>query len=752
MRHQQGQTPATQKSKLDFAQILHKALGFLQYGRLFGVLACIGMLGGVILYAYSRPLYYSRSVLQWQLFGLPFHEDSESADVRGTRGVMWRELKMHLESDQLFKQVAERLGAASPGEDVEAIRGRIPIARILFRDAQTLLIEVFAFNPQLVRDYPEALIQVYQENQSKNRQEYRAKAVAKYLDEMEQLRQKIDDELSKRLTLEKDRDLASLTVQQQKLLKLPTEIEQARAKIQRMEQIRADFQSQSQKLDIVAKLALLSAFDREWSQDDLLKAGEVVRRQAGSTPIMPDAAKMNVDVVVKPDVAEGSDPWRDMEKQLRTVNEELRQKSDKFLPGHEVIRKLNEEKSHLEQMLEAELQTATSRFELEYQRVKQKLPDLEAQWPVYYETLQKYEKFVKDYNLLEKGQQDWNTAYAELAKRIAAIQFGESKDRVEFMFQGYEALEDRNPISPNPKKSVMAALALSLLMGLSVPLLLEFTNTTVLRIPQMESRLGLLGLGIVPLADKSWLEEIHRSPALGAKVPNFLLECFRIIRSNIILNPGREKRSQAVMVSSALPSEGKSTLAANLAWAFYSMGERTLLVDTDLRRGRLHQIVEVDNSLGLASYFAGKATAEQLPVRTKEKNLDVVPRGPFIPGASEFLCREVFEQLMEKWRKEYDRIVLDGPPVLGLSETPSIQRVTDGVMLVVRAENTKMMDVESAVEQLRRAGAAFFGFVLNRLDLSKRANHYYYYYYSPYYYSNEIGEGDEPGAASPVVA
>lgn len=176
---------------------------------------------------------------------------------------------------------------------------------------------------------------------------------------------------------------------------------------------------------------------------------------------------------------------------------------------------------------------------------------------------------------------------------------------------------------------------------------------------------------------------------------------------------------------------------------FFSMGDKTLLIDTDLRRGRVHSMLGLENEKGLSSYFSKKAGIEDIVRKTENPNLDVITRGPFVPGASEFLCREVFEQMIIELRGRYDRIILDAPPVLGLSETVATQRVADGVVLVVRAESTPMNDVDTTVEQLRRSDTEFFGFVLNRLDLSKPSNHYFYYYSSPYYYSDFESGGKE---------
>ena len=99
--------------------------------------------------------------------------------------------------------------------------------------------------------------------------------------------------------------------------------------------------------------------------------------------------------------------------------------------------------------------------------------------------------------------------------------------------------------------------------------------------------------------------------------------------------------------------------------------------------------------------------------------------------------------MIQNLRGRYDRIVLDSPPVLGLSETIAIQRVADCLVVLVRAEQTKLVDVDNCVDQLKRGGSHLLGFVLNRLDLAKPSNHYYYYYSSPYYYTHYSEEGAE---------
>lgn len=729
------------KPRVDVASMLQRVLSLGQHLRLMLILACIGSMGGLIAFCYSTPIYYSSTLVNWQVFGLPFHDETENRSGPASYVNLWRELKIGLEANSLLKDAAVKMGVARVGDDIDTVRGVIRVSRFFFRDTRTLVHEVMSSDPKVVRDLTSVLIQVYEENQAKGRKEYREKAAAKYLSEVDELKNKINEGLQSRLEFEKQSQSATLTLRQERLLKLPVDIERCKAQVSRMTEIYEDFKKAGDGLDTIGKLSLLSAFDKEWRDGEKAQTGDVVRRApntSASTPFMPALpSPTKVDVtVVGPDVAQATETWRKLEKEAREIEEEIKSKSADYLPGHAMMKGLQSRLDDVRRNLEGELALAMRRFGVEFERVKNRLPELEAQLPEYYKTVKEYEQFRKDYALLERGQEDWSAAHSELSKRIAAIQFGDQKNQIDLKVSTQEVLEDRVPVSPTFSKSLMISVALSLGLGIGIPFVLEIANSTVSRLPQLESRLGITGLGMVPNSSKELLEQIFRSPALGSKVPNFLLECFRVIRSNIILHPGREGRSQVVMVTSARPSEGKSTNAANLAWAFFSMGDRTLLIDTDLRRGRVHTMLGINNELGLSSYFSAKAKIEDVIHKTENPNLDVIPRGPFVPGASEYLCREIFEKLIHDLRGKYDRIILDAPPVLGLSETVATQRVADGVVLVVRAENTTMSDVDTTVEQLRRSDTEFFGFVLNRLDLSKPSNHYFYYYSSPYYYSD----------------
>ncbi len=695
----------------------------------------LGLLAGLVYYVYCRPMYYSRSLVRVSVLSLPVNSDSgQNESVANSRWLAQRAFRQQLVSDHLLARVAQKLGVASSKDSPEGIRESvIPKVDIAFIDSDYMEISVYSYNPMVVREFAQTLISEFLALEKDVRDSFRTRALETYLKEMDQYRVKLDENLKRRMDFEESTSLAQVFIQQNSLTEVPKEIVLTKDRLRKMEEVRQRMQTDGSNLDIVSKLSLLAGSRNEPKVD----IGSVVRNPgSGTIQTVQPQAKQNNEIVVSPTMVESIEPWRELEKRQRELQEELRTASVKFGPNHESMRKITAEMSSVQDKLAAELTVATHRFELELAQSNEKLKSLEARLPEYNEVTAKYEKFRQDYQLLEKGQFDWDKAHSTIATIITKLQFGADKDRIHVEFEGTVALRDVDPVSPNKMKLAMIAGGLGLLLALGVPTLLMIWDTSVNRLQDIEDRTGVRGIGLIPLASHEFLEDIFRSPQLDAKVPNFLLEAHRIIRSNITLHPNKEQKSQVVMVTSARPTEGKTTLAANLAWAFHSMGESVLLVDCDLRRGRVAKITKMPNDTGVTTMLMDVSVGDKAISKTESEGLDVITRGPIVAGVTEILCTEVFEDIVKRWRSKYDRVILDCPPLLGLSETIGLQRVADGVVLVVRAHRTLMKDVVDAADMLRRTGVHMFGAVLNAVDLSKLANHYTYYYYSPLYYSD----------------
>jgi len=722
-----------QKFTVNAGDAISFGLTILKHGRFVGLLMLLVLTAGLVYYVYARSVYFSRSLVRFQLLNLPIHSESATDNTPYYR--LQRQMLQQLRSRHLVERTAKKLGLVSSTGTFDDIRiDHVKRMTVDLLDSNTIKIDVYPYDPALASTWTPALIDEYIDYQSELRSSYRDKAIAIYLDEQDEVRTKLEKSLKERLDFEEDNKLIETFIAQNQLTEVPRELVMVKHRLSRIEDIRT--QLTSLRSDSLGKLSVLAAYAKEPD----IEVGQILRRQEGSAPLRMGSARKDDTVVYFPGSTDYPSNWEDLEKKRRQLHDQLKDAERKgYLPGHKVTAKLNGELAKINREIERKLEIAGERFTLERRHFEEKLASLEAKLPEYRDITRKYDRFRQDYALLEKGQLAWDKAHAELAEKIGSLEFASDKERVDLEYLGIEQLRDEDPVSPNKMKLVYLSLALGLALGLGVPFGLEYLDDSASKLVDLENSLNLSGLGIIPVCDQSHLEQLVRSPELDARVPDSLLENFRVIRSGIALNNEMSAGAQVIMTSSARPGEGKTILTSNLAWSFASLREKTLLIDGDLRRGRVHHLLRVPNEVGLSNVLNGKSTLEDAIQPTAVPNLFVLTRGPIIPGTTEELCTEKFDGIMTDLREKYQRIMLDTPPVLGLSETCSLMRVVDGMILVVRAERTPKRDVIAAYELLNKAGAEFYGFVLNRLDLSRATNYYNYYYYSASYYDQLPG-------------
>ena len=326
--------------------------------------------------------------------------------------------------------------------------------------------------------------------------------------------------------------------------------------------------------------------------------------------------------------------------------------------------------------------------------------------------------------------------YASISQSLAQLEWGSDKQRNRYQYLGLWEVKEV-PISPHRLKLAIYSLAVGLGLALGVPLLLEYLDHTISHVEQAEDEFQLRALGIIPQVIEGNLIEGNSQGQIDKDAERHLLENFRVIRTNLLANASTtQNKPQIIMVASALPQEGKSLVSSNLALSFAQMGEKTLIIDADLRRGRLHRAFKADSSPGLSHVLTGEKTIEECVRPTKKENLFILPYGKHVEGVTELLGSRSFIDTMAELRTMYDRVIIDTPPALGLSDAAMMHPFCDGIIMVIWSKRTSSKSLQIAVNSLRDNGANFYGFVLNRLDLNDSTNYYNYYYYSTYYYQN----------------
>lgn len=182
------------------------------------------------------------------------------------------------------------------------------------------------------------------------------------------------------------------------------------------------------------------------------------------------------------------------------------------------------------------------------------------------------------------------------------------------------------------------------------------------------------------------------------------------------------------MVTSAGPSEGKTSIAGNLAVALAQTGKRTVVVGGDLRKPTVHQLFGLPNAVGLTNVLLGQASLDDAMKETPVENLKVITAGPTPPNPAELLGSKAMENVLRELTKAYDFIIIDAPPVIAVADALIMSRYVDGTLLVVAMNQTPRELVKRAKDQLDQVGAKLLGVVANKTEIKGNQGYYYYYY------------------------
>ncbi len=309
---------------------------------------------------------------------------------------------------------------------------------------------------------------------------------------------------------------------------------------------------------------------------------------------------------------------------------------------------------------------------------------------------------------------------------------------------------------PSYRNNLSVGVFLGLLLGIALVLVLDLLDNTLKNQEDVATVLPKTPfLGIVPLID------VGPTPkSTGAKKDQYFqerdlyvmkhpkstpAECLRFVRSNLMfMTPDKPLRT--VLVTSPSPREGKTTTAINLAVTMAQSGGRTLIVDTDMRRPRLHRAFGVPNDKGLSSCIVGDSTLLEAVQATDAPGLDVLVCGPVPPNPAELLHTQSFSKLIEQMKEKYTRIVFDSPPVGAVTDPVIVGTQVDGTVVVLKYQETTKASAKQAVRTLTDANVPLFGCLLNDVDLAaKRYGSDYYAYYRKYgyYYGESQSQGAE---------
>jgi capsular exopolysaccharide synthesis family protein len=323
-----------------------------------------------------------------------------------------------------------------------------------------------------------------------------------------------------------------------------------------------------------------------------------------------------------------------------------------------------------------------------------------------------------------------------------------------------------SPIKPNVPRNIEFGIILGLACGIGLSFVLESLDTSIRTIEEIKSISTLPALGTIPLqfANTALLRKRLKPisvpddesdlPALVtyARPRSEAAEAYRSLRTSILLSSFGAP-PKVILVTSALPQEGKTTISANSALVLAQRGGRVLLIDADLRRPGINKLFGFHARGGLSTLLSGVDKVEDVMVPSAEvPNLWIIPAGPVPPQPAELLGSTVMKEHLARWRNDFDHIIIDSPPCLTVTDSVVLSPEVDRLILVVRAKKTTKLALRQACELLLQVNARVMGIVLNALTWDSAESYYYYGgRYSDRYYHEGSG-GDKPADAVSKVS
>jgi succinoglycan biosynthesis transport protein ExoP len=419
-------------------------------------------------------------------------------------------------------------------------------------------------------------------------------------------------------------------------------------------------------------------------------------------------------------------------ERVLTLRNDCTDLGSRYLEGHPKLIECKDKLASAENEFARELSNLVVSTEAELKEAVEKERNLQAMFNEVKGEAFELEKKKLELDRLKSESENVKRQYDSVFKRLKDIELS-GLLRTSNIRGLDSARPMMGPIRPNVPQGVLMGIIAGLVLGLGLALMLEFMDSSVTSQQEIEERLGLTFLGFVPSIPVSDVELENKDLHIHREPKSLIAECTRSIRTNLLfMSP--DKPFKRILVTSSGPQEGKSTTAINLGITMAQSGSKVLIVDTDMRRPRIHKAFGVPNDVGVSSLVVGEGKFEDAIKSTEIAGLFVLPCGPIPPNPAELLHTKAFDELLTQLGGRFDRIILDSPPVGAVADALVLATQVDGVVVVLKAGKTNRDLAQRTVRALRDVQARIFGAVLNDVDLERSKYGDYYYGYAYRYY------------------
>ena len=570
----------------------------------------------------------------------------------------------------------------------QILRGKLNVEEV--RNTDLLQISVFDPNPQEAADIANKIVAVYQDKRIDEEKEILNRAVGTMNEEVAKEQKRVDDAAAEMARIRDSEQIIDLNPEGTEdtqapvnniIVKQESEVNDAEAKISTL----------SSKLDQIEKL----------KGEDLMRMLPVLDIQ---DPTLQKILPSYQDAVAQEALLLGSG-FGENHPKVKAV----RAARDVY------TRQLEQQVSSVRQALENNLKTAqTTRDDL-----RKRLDQVRAQQLRTKTLSANYTRaknsYIKEKLLLDGVRTRAQSQTMELAMPRVAVSVKQVAEPPSI------------PARPRVKLNLTLGALIGLMIGVGLAFFLEYLDTSVKTMEDVENLLGVPVLAVIPKN----VNLLHKS--LG-DTPD--AEAYRILLTNIEFNRGRQSANALTMVSGG-PGEGKSTTIANLGFTCAQAGHSALIVDADLRRPVQHRLFDVDNELGLISYLTTKMDLGEVISPTGVENLSILPSGRLRADAVGILNSQRMSDTIAQLKLRYDIVLVDAPPILGVSDGSVIVSKVDQTVIVIQHRRFPRAMVARVKQAILGAHGTILGVVLNNVDLKHDQNYYYATNYYGYYESRE---------------
>lgn len=413
-----------------------------------------------------------------------------------------------------------------------------------------------------------------------------------------------------------------------------------------------------------------------------------------------------------------------LQQQRAALQAQYQQKLQVFKPEYPEMQQLKGQLDEVNRQIGAEMGRIRASVKAEYDAASSQEGMLKGQINALRGQALDTDSRSIQYNILKREADTNRQLYDSLLQRFKEV--GAAGDVRSNNISIIDRAQQGWRFKPNLFQNLMLGILAGLLLGVLVAFVLEFLDDTLKTPEDLEQKLRLAVLGIIPkLGPKQNVAEAAMDPRSAFS------EAYRSVRTALQFSTDHGV-PRSLLVTSPAPSEGKSTTAVALARNFAQLGKRVLLIEGDLRNPSLHKAFGVKAEVGLSNLLAGAKTLADVTMATDDERLSVILAGPLPPNPAELLSGSKFVSMLTVASERYDQIIVDGPPVLGLADSPILSNAVEGTLLVITSGKTRINAAQAALKRLLVARARVVGALLTKYD-AKSAGYGYGYQYDSYY-------------------